>query len=75
MKPDPFYRRSGFWTALVASVPFILAVIRWGFGGDPVVDEDLALFGGVWGTYFTATTVRRSVSTKRVNGLLGPPDS
>ena len=57
MTPSPFYRRSGFWTAAVATVPLVYAAVD-GSIPMPLVLSVL----GAWATFFCAKVVRPSHS-------------
>ena len=59
--PDPFYKRSGFWTALAASVPLV-----WSLAHGTCTQEIIVATIIAWGTFFTAAGRRKTVNVKRV---------
>ncbi len=65
MRPDPFYRRSGFWAAAIASVPLAFAAFK-----GTVTPELVVATLGAWGAFFTAQRVRPSNSNRDVRALL-----
>lgn len=61
MRPDPFYRRSGFWAALLATVPLGFAIAR-----GTVSEELVGAVVLAWGAFFTAKQARPSNSNQSV---------
>lgn len=63
MNGDPFWRRSGFWVALGASLEALLVV------ATPEMEPWIRLLIALaiaWGAFFTATRARKSVDVRRV---------
>jgi len=63
-QPDPFWKRSGFWAALSASVAALVAIL-------PEWEPHLKALGVIivaWGGFFTAAQLRPSVAEKRIQG-------
>lgn len=53
---DPFWKKSGFWTAIAATVPLVYAFIN----KTSTVELVVAVVGA-WGTFFTSAAVRGPV--------------
>lgn len=61
MRPDPFYRRSGFWAAVGATIPIVYAAI------DGAVPMTLTIaVVSAWAGFFTAQRARPSNSNQVV---------
>lgn len=61
--PDPFWRRSGFWVALAATVDALLIV------ATPAWETWVRFIAALippWAAFFTAAALRRSADTKRL---------
>lgn len=50
---DPFWKRSGFWTALTATVPLCFSV-----AAGNVTQEIVIAVVGAWGTFLTVAVAR-----------------
>ena len=50
---DPFWKRSGFWTALAATVPLVFSIVS-----GTVTQEIVIAVVGAWGTFFTVAAAR-----------------
>ena len=50
---DPFWKRSGFWTALAATVP-----LGFSLAAGTVTQEIVIAVLGAWGTFFTVAATR-----------------
>lgn len=65
MQSDPFWKRSGFWAACAATLPFLYAVIEMAASGTRVPMEVTTATLLAWGAFFTGATIRPSVSARR----------
>jgi hypothetical protein len=63
MNADPFWRRSGFWTAIGTTISALIVVMpEW-----EVWLKASAVIATAWGTFFTAAAMRPSVGRRRVD--------
>jgi len=62
MTPDPFWQRTGFWAALMATVPLVFALLN-----GTVSPELVAATIGAWGAFATGAKIRKSVNVRTVD--------